>query len=200
MSENQPNEDLVTRLYELGVNLIPTLEDETQKEFDSLKKIIEKNKGEVVSFSDPVTIPLAYTMTKSVDSKKQKYNTTAFGWIKFTSATESIASLKEDLDGNGAILRFVILKTKEEASTESTEVAEALAEEPEEEQSSRRGSRRKTEEKKENKEEKADLTDEEVNKEEKKEDDEKKSEDKKEETPVDKVDEAIEELVSEEEK
>lgn len=165
-------EDKVERLYELGVNLVPTLGEKTQEEFDSIKKTIEKYGGEIRSFSNPVTIPLAYTMAVTVDSKKQKHNTASFGWIKFTGSTDIITSIKEDTDLNTSVLRYVILKTTGEASTESKDIAEALKEKEEAEEKPRR-SRAKKEEV----EEDTDSEDESVE--------------------VDEVDEAIEDLVEE---
>lgn len=146
MSENETNEGEVIRLYELGVNLVPTLEDKTQEEFESLKKLIETKGGKVSSSSTPVSIPLAYTMVVTVDSKNQKYNTASFGWIKFKSNPEVIADIKEDLDLNTNVLRFVILKTTEEASTDAKDIAEALQEKSEPEERPRRNKIKKDDE------------------------------------------------------
>jgi ribosomal protein S6 len=121
-------DDKDLKLYELGVNFVSTLEDKAEKEFESLKKLIEKRKGKIVSVSSPETITLAYPITQTVDSKKKKHNTAEFGWIKFEIEPEVISKIKEDLDLNSYILRFIILKTTLEASTEAKEIAKFLNE------------------------------------------------------------------------
>ena len=190
MSENETIDNETTKLYELGVNLVPTLEDKTQEEFESLKQLIEKKGGKVGAFSDPVSIPLAYTMAITIDSKKQKYDTASFGWIKFTAAPEVIADIKEDIDLNLNVLRHVILKTTEEANTDAKDVAEVLADNPDVEEDS---------DNKDKEEEKADEEAKEGGAEEKTgevvEIDEEAA--KKAEEADQKVDEAIEELVEE---
>ena len=194
MSENETNDNETTKLYELGVNLIPTLEDKTQEEFDSLKQLIEKKGGKVGAFSVPVSIPLAYTMAITIDSKKQKYDTASFGWIKFTAPSEAIIEIKEDIDLNTNVLRHVILKTTEDADTDAKEVAEALEEAPIEEEKPRR--KAKPEGDSEEKTGEVVEIDEEAAKE--AESKEEVKEEAKEEIIDEKVDEAIDELVEEE--
>ncbi|MBP9763141.1 MAG: 30S ribosomal protein S6 [Candidatus Pacebacteria bacterium] len=130
MSENATidniNNDEV-RLYELGINLIPTLEEKVQGEFEGIKIIIKNHGGEIVSESTPVTIPLAYTMIKNIDSKNIKYNNASFGWVKFNITPDQIELIKEELDLNAEILRYVILKTTEAANTTSEVIAESLS-------------------------------------------------------------------------
>ncbi len=124
--DNNIQEDEV-RLYELGINLVATLEDKIKEEFEVVKAIIKNHGGEIKTESTPVTIPLAYTMYKNIDSKNIKYNTASFGWAKFTSTPDKIELIKEDLDLNAEILRYVILKTTEDADTDSNTIAEILS-------------------------------------------------------------------------
>ena len=185
MSENtDSSEDKVNKLYELGLNLVPTLEDKTESEFDSIKKAVEKTGAKVTASSNPEMIPLAYIMSKTVDSKKQKYNTAAFGWIKFNADTDIITSIKEALDLNTNILRYVVLKTTEEANSDAKAVAKALEDNPE-----------KDEEKEEKKKEKAESEEKEEVEESADEAEEKAEESDSE--KKDEVDEAIEDLVEE---
>ncbi len=123
--DNNINDEV--RLYELGINLIPTLEEKVQGEFEGIKIIIKNHGGEIVSESTPVTIPLAYTMIKNIDSKNIKYNNASFGWVKFNTTPDQIELIKEELDLNAEILRYVILKTTEAANTTSEVIAEALS-------------------------------------------------------------------------
>lgn len=130
MSENATidnmNNDEV-RLYELGINLIATLDDKIQADFDAVKKVITNHGGAIVSESTPVAIPLAYTMVKNIDSRNLKYNNASFGWVKFNITPDQIELIKEELDLNAEILRYVVLKTTEDANTTSEAIAEALS-------------------------------------------------------------------------
>ena len=174
MSENEiiHNED--TRLYELGVNLVSSLEDKTQSEFEALKEIIKKQGGEVVAESAPVSIPLAYTMFQNIESKNKKHNDASFGWVKFNVTPDKIELIKEELDLNLNVLRYIILLTTDESSTSSEEVKEALSKKSDNEEKKKKKVKEDVEE-----------------------DTETETEDS-EESDEDAVDEAIEELVSEE--
>jgi ribosomal protein S6 len=138
--DNNINNDEV-RLYELGINLVSTLEDQVKVEFEGIKTIIKNHGGEIVSESAPVTIPLAYTMVKNIDSRNIKYNNASFGWVKFNVTPDQIELIKEELDLNNEILRYVVLKTTEAANTTTEAIAEALAKksEPSDDRRKRRG-------------------------------------------------------------
>jgi len=115
------------RLYELGINLVPTLEGKIDAAFEAIKSIITKSGGEITADSNPVLIKLAYTMGKNIDSKWYRYNTAYFGWVKFTAQSSAIADIKEELDVDAEILRYMIIKTTADASTEASAVADAVA-------------------------------------------------------------------------
>lgn len=127
MSENAINNNDEVRLYELGINLVTTLADKVVTDFETVKNIIKKEGGEIKSESTPVAIPLAYTMIKNVDSRNIKHNAASFGWVKFEAAPDKIELIKEELDLNSEILRYVILKTTEEANTTAEAIAEILS-------------------------------------------------------------------------
>lgn len=121
----ETNDETIT-LYEIGIHLIPTLEEKTQEVFDSMKKILEKNGATITESSNPVLIPLAYTIVKNVESKNFKYDTASFGWIKFNLNTELVEKLKEELALQSDILRYVILKTEAESTTQPEEILHIL--------------------------------------------------------------------------
>lgn len=141
MSENENIHNEEVRLYELGINLVSSLEDKTQSEFEAIKEIIKKNGGEIVSESTPVAIPLAYTMLKNIDSKNQKHNNASFGWVKFNTTPDKITLIKEELDLNVSILRYMILLTTNTSSTSAEEVAEALSKKSEAEDKKKKRSK-----------------------------------------------------------
>ena len=66
-------------------------------------------------------------MVKNVDSRNIKHNAASFGWVKFEATPDKIDSIKEELDLNSEILRYVILKTTEEANTTAEAIAEILS-------------------------------------------------------------------------
>jgi len=191
--ENTQIDTELNRLYELSFNLIPTEgEDGSIKDFDTIKKLIEK-KGKLVSESKPASIKLAYTMSKTVDSKKSSYNNAYFAWIKFESQSEDIAHLKEELDLNNALLRYTIFKTEKDTNIQAEDVAKFLnKEDSDSEESSYANKKAKkdkdTEEKVVEKKKKEEKAEEEKEEKEVKE----KDEDKKEAA----VDKAIDELVA----
>lgn len=126
MSENETaNAQGDARLYELGVNLVPTL-DNTDAAFEKIKGFITSNGGTITTDSKPALIELAYTMGKNVDSKWYRHNTAYFGWIKFTAFGEALADIKEELDTEADVLRYMITKTTPEASTDASAVAQAI--------------------------------------------------------------------------
>lgn len=104
-----------TRLYELGFILVPTTpETEVSSKVEALKTLIKGVEGEVTSEGAPEYIDLAYTMERSVGSKKHKYSQGYFGWIKFDSDPEALVALKKALDADLDIVRYILLKTSAE--------------------------------------------------------------------------------------
>ena len=127
MSQEENTVDInETKLYELAFNIIPTINDAEVKEvFDGIKDMVSKI-GKVVASSEPAHIPLAYVMEKSIDTKKQKYNTAYFAWLKFDAAPEVIDQLQKDLDLNKAVLRYMVIKSDKESTISSQELAQVL--------------------------------------------------------------------------
>lgn len=127
MSETETaNAQADARLYELGINLVPTLEGKIDAAFEGIKSIITNNGGTITADSKPALIDLAYTMGKNIDSKWYRYNTAYFGWVKFTAQGEAVNDIKEELDVEADVLRYMVLKTTPDASTESSAVAQAI--------------------------------------------------------------------------
>lgn len=129
------------KLYELGFHIIPTAGEEKAAEaFSVITNIISENNGEVVKSAEPKAMKLAYPIIKKVSGKNSRFNESFFAWIKFTAGSQDIESIKELVDANESILRYIIVKTvdddehstsklvQEEAS-EETELEE-VSEEP----------------------------------------------------------------------
>ncbi len=106
-----------TRLYELGFILVPTTpEVEVSEKVDALKSLIKSVEGAVTSEGTPEYIDLAYTMERSVGSKKFKYSQGYFGFIKFETTPDALEALKKSLDANLDVVRYILLKTAAENS------------------------------------------------------------------------------------
>lgn len=116
-----------TQAYELAFHLVPTLgDDKVNKVFEEITNLIEKNKGKIVSSSQPALLDLEYQMEKVVDSVKLKFNSAYFGWIIFTDV--DVEDLTEELDLNKNILRYLLIKTDQKDSIPALDVAEILNE------------------------------------------------------------------------
>jgi ribosomal protein S6 len=132
--ETQMTED--AKLYELGFHIIPTGGDEKASEvFSVIEEIISKNNGEVVKSAAPKAIELAYTIITKIAAKNERFNTSYFGWIKFTTSSEDIELIKEEMASNEDVIRYIIVKTVDDDEHSTTKlVAEEESEDDSEEE------------------------------------------------------------------
>jgi len=115
LENNIENEDNMTRCYELGYLLVPTIpEDEVGAMYGNLKELILNHNGVVVSDDMPRMIDIAYEMTKVLQNVRHRFKNAYFGWIKFEMNTTDVLNLKKQLDLDLNIIRFLILKTVKE--------------------------------------------------------------------------------------
>lgn len=111
----EENTDSVTRVYELGYLLVPTLaEDEVPAVYSSLKDLVSSLNGTAVSDEMPKMIDLAYQMVKVTQNVRSKFDTAYFGWVKFEMNANKVLELKNKLDLDPNYLRFLVLKTVKE--------------------------------------------------------------------------------------
>lgn len=121
MTENQHE---TGKVYELGVNFVSSLaEEQVPAQFDAIKSLIEKAGGSFISEEAPKLRQLAYTMVKNIQGKNYKHDRAYFGWVKFELESEKINDLKETLDRNDNILRYIIVKTVKENTLYSHKLA-----------------------------------------------------------------------------
>ncbi len=103
------------RIYEVGFHIVPLVaEENVSKEASEIKFLIEKQKGAMISEEMPRICPLAYTIAKTVDGKKHIFDKAYFGWIKFEVDATALPAIKEALEANQNILRFILVKTVRE--------------------------------------------------------------------------------------
>jgi|SRR3989344_860690 len=102
-------------IYELGFHIVPTVpEEHIALEASKIQKIILDLGGSIIAEEPPRLRPLAYDMRKRVETKYESFSKAYFGWIKFEIDRSVITSLKEQVEKNQNILRFIIVKTVRE--------------------------------------------------------------------------------------
>ena len=115
LDKNTIEENVNSRVYELGYLLVPTIaEEDVSVVFGNLKELISSLGGVFISDEMPKLMPLAYRMVKVVANVRNKFNTAYFGWIKFTMDGDKVTELKKKLDLDLNVIRFLILKTVKE--------------------------------------------------------------------------------------
>jgi ribosomal protein S6 len=114
MSKDITHEDkdaVVLTTYELGYHLVPSLgEDDLALRVTDIQKAITAEGGSVISEGQPQTFTLAYTMRKMHGGRWDKYDTSFFGWIRFEAPAEAMVVLKDFLDHNEFVIRYLALK------------------------------------------------------------------------------------------
>jgi ribosomal protein S6 len=103
------------QVYELGFHIVPTIaEEKVANVFGDIKSLLEKNGAVFISEEYPKMRPLAYAMLKNEAGKNEKFNFAYFGWVKYELPKEAAAEVKNKLEKNKEILRFLVIKTVRE--------------------------------------------------------------------------------------
>lgn len=109
---NSENDNLV---YEVGFHLLPTVdESNVLAEASNIKSLIEANGGVILSDEAPKLLVLAYDISKSINSKGQKFSKAYFGWVKFEAEPAKVALIKNKVENMPSVLRSLIVKTVRE--------------------------------------------------------------------------------------
>ncbi|ETB63920.1 TPA: hypothetical protein DIC38_01690 [Candidatus Nomurabacteria bacterium] len=107
--------DVKTSIYEIGYLMVPSIAEENLGgEVTSFKDSLSSYGAVFISDEYPKLIELAYEMTRSVNNKKQKFSYGYFGWVKFECSTNGAQEIKEALDKNEKIIRYLLVKTVRE--------------------------------------------------------------------------------------
>jgi ribosomal protein S6 len=113
MSKEEKHEDKEKKglTYELGYHLVPSLgEDDLALRVTELQKVIAAEGGSIISEGQPQSCTLSYTMRKMRDGKWDKYDSTFFGWIRFEAPKDSMNKIKEELDADVHLVRYLLIK------------------------------------------------------------------------------------------
>ena len=104
-----------SRVYEVGFLLVPTIsQEEVPTVYGAMKDLIVSLGGETISDESPKMIDLAYTMKKTIQNVKNRFDSAYFGWTKFFMDAEKVSELKKKFDLDPKIVRFLIVKTVKE--------------------------------------------------------------------------------------
>lgn len=105
----------VSRIYELGYHVIPTVKEEDIEGIVSgIRSIIEKAGGSFIAEGAPSLMRLAYPMLAREGEKQIEHDRGYFGWLKFEADVSVARELDEALKANPSILRHIVFKTVRE--------------------------------------------------------------------------------------
>jgi ribosomal protein S6 len=111
--------DIVSRngIYEVGYIMVPSIAEENLGgEVSSFKDSLSELGVSFISDEYPKMIELAYEMSRSIANKKQKFSYGYFGWVKFECGADIARIIKNNLDKNEKLVRYLMIKTVREST------------------------------------------------------------------------------------
>lgn len=103
------------RVYEVGYVITPTMkEQEVEKIVGDVRSEIGKANGSFIAEGAPSLARLSYAMPALENGKRMLHDRGYFGWIKFDSSIASAGRLKEALEKNEQVMRFIVFRTVRE--------------------------------------------------------------------------------------
>lgn len=104
------------QLYEISYLLSPLVPAEKlADEVLVLRSVVEKEKALILSEGPAKMRSLAYAINK--------FDTAYFGWLRLMLRPDLLESVKKELEKNSNIIRFLIIKTKQETFAKKTKLA-----------------------------------------------------------------------------
>ncbi|HUC88779.1 MAG TPA: 30S ribosomal protein S6 [Candidatus Paceibacterota bacterium] len=117
VEKNTEEKDIRTSIYEVGYLMVPSIAEENLGgEVTSFKDSLAELGASFISDEYPKMTELAYEMSRSIENKKQKFLYGYFGWVKFECATNEARIIKENLDKNEKLIRYLMIKTVREST------------------------------------------------------------------------------------
>lgn len=103
------------QVYELGYHVIPTIsEGELGSVVTALKDKIAEKGGTIIQEEFPTECRLEYTVIKDIENKKDRFDRSFFGWVKFELSPDAIADLDEFVTKDQKVIRYLLIKTVRE--------------------------------------------------------------------------------------
>ncbi|MEI6660097.1 MAG: hypothetical protein WCK91_01585 [bacterium] len=116
-SMDDASTDAKATVYEVGYIMLPSIAEEALGgEVVALKDSLSALGAVFISDEYPKMIELAHEMARSINNKKQKFSYGYFGWVKFDCTTAQTAGIKDFLDKNEKLVRFLMIKTIREST------------------------------------------------------------------------------------
>jgi ribosomal protein S6 len=104
-------------VYEVGYIMVPTIAEENLGgEVTAFKDMLGENGVTFISDEYPKMMELAYEMSRSIANKRQKFSYGYFGWVKFECTTHQAKVIKDLLDKNEKLVRYLMIKTVREST------------------------------------------------------------------------------------
>ncbi len=130
-SEALETESSELRVYELGFHLDPELPtEEVKKAYQTIRDSLSE-KGTVVAESEPLKIPLAYTISRQEVAGRRDFDSAYFSWIVYETSAENHADVVKMAGAEKRIVRFIDLITTKDAARHSVEIRELSMKAPE---------------------------------------------------------------------
>ena len=102
-------------VYEVSFLIVPsTTEEKLPEVFGTIKDLVLAKGAVAISEEFPKLMSLAYTMEKTINNKIERFREGYFGWIKFETEGENIASLDAALRLRSDVIRHLIVSTVRE--------------------------------------------------------------------------------------
>lgn len=103
------------RVYEIGYHFLPTLsEEEVQTAVKDLMNFLQKEGANFVGEKLPQKIDLAYEIEKRINGTLTDFSSAYFGWVAFEIAPEKASLIKQFMDTNQSVLRYLIVSTSKD--------------------------------------------------------------------------------------
>jgi ribosomal protein S6 len=101
-----------SRIYEIGVQIAPTLGDDgAQEYFSQLKNRVVELGGAILQEGAPERIDLAYPIYQIRENKKTTFTESYFAWYKFELDASLIKTIEAELAGDLSVIRHIAFKT-----------------------------------------------------------------------------------------
>jgi ribosomal protein S6 len=115
--KNVEEKDIRTSIYEVGYLMVPSVAEENLGgEITSFKDSLGDLGASFISDEYPKMMELSYEMSRSIDNKRQKFSYGYFGWVKFECTTDQAKVIKDGLDKNEKLIRYLMIKTVREST------------------------------------------------------------------------------------